>query len=399
MKTNIIASRKFYGMHNGERLDAVAQLSQHAGNASPHFSVTGETPFSGGCLHTEIVEEFPELAPLVALHLSDDNGAPMHAADNALYHAKTAAVSALARHLRISTADAHTLSAESLMQSVTACEEATAEIRLVIERTKELRRRVDAVIYPGDTWTDGRRENLAALWGEFHDKDAAKTRHRYLSFKPLALYPVNQVEALDDLKREVSEAIELSDKTASRNISAEIARRNVAWMAKQIEPLRAGWKAEAETAREFLDGPDVRHAEYIAAEDNPAELPGFIAAHGLAMWSQTADENPAQPDNHDADHWECTIFSEHHERLMIVIFSKGSAHNGEEPTLVEVLGCLQSDASGTGDSFADFCASFGYDEDSRQAEATFNACKKQTDDLRYVLEDDALADLMNVAPA
>lgn len=66
------------------------------GNSAPYFSIgadvinpkrRGDKFERGGCLHDEILELFPEFAPLVALHLSDINGVPMHAAANGLYWA------------------------------------------------------------------------------------------------------------------------------------------------------------------------------------------------------------------------------------------------------------------------------------------------------------------------
>lgn len=39
----------------------------------------------GGCCHDEILKHWPDLAPLAALHLSDIDGAPMHAEANGWY--------------------------------------------------------------------------------------------------------------------------------------------------------------------------------------------------------------------------------------------------------------------------------------------------------------------------
>jgi hypothetical protein len=60
-----------------------------------YFSVTGEISTererakrdfqSGGCIHDEILKAFPQLAPLVALHLSNLDGVPMHAEANGFY--------------------------------------------------------------------------------------------------------------------------------------------------------------------------------------------------------------------------------------------------------------------------------------------------------------------------
>ena len=48
-------------------------------------------PDSGGCLHDAALLAFPELAPLVDLHLADsETGEPMHAEANALYFYRTA---------------------------------------------------------------------------------------------------------------------------------------------------------------------------------------------------------------------------------------------------------------------------------------------------------------------
>jgi hypothetical protein len=63
------------------------------------FSITGDIQRQaknnrwmeecGGCIHDEILQHFPHLAPLVQVHLSDENGVPMHAYSNAAYWAKT----------------------------------------------------------------------------------------------------------------------------------------------------------------------------------------------------------------------------------------------------------------------------------------------------------------------
>lgn len=99
MKTDIIvaqatltrpAPRGYKG-----QIIVTAKLYQLGGNARPYFSVTGEisTPCERakgdaqtcGCIHEHILKAFPRLAPLVALHLADDGGAPMHAEANGFY--------------------------------------------------------------------------------------------------------------------------------------------------------------------------------------------------------------------------------------------------------------------------------------------------------------------------
>lgn len=55
------------------------------------------------------------------------------------------------------------------------------------------------------------------------------------------------------------------------------------------------------------------------------------------------------------------------------------------PTLDDVLYCLVMDAEAASETFEDWCANFGYDTDSRKAEATYNACVQIGIKLRNLL--------------
>jgi len=55
-------------------------------------------------------------------------------------------------------------------------------------------------------------------------------------------------------------------------------------------------------------------------------------------------------------------------------FGQSIAKGSEEPTLYDVLTCLQKYDVGT---FEDFCGIFGYDNDSRMAEKTYKAVVKE----------------------
>ncbi len=59
---------------------------------------------------------------------------------------------------------------------------------------------------------------------------------------------------------------------------------------------------------------------------------------------------------------------------MVLYFSQGSAC--DEPTVEDVISCIQSDAT-HGATFEEWCSDFGYDTDSRQAMAIFQACVDQ----------------------
>lgn len=77
----------------GRVIKVTAGLSHLKGNARPHFSVTADIYRpgardidAGGCMHAEVARYWPQLQPVIALHLSDDAGVPMHAEANGWYH-------------------------------------------------------------------------------------------------------------------------------------------------------------------------------------------------------------------------------------------------------------------------------------------------------------------------
>ena len=74
------------------RISAKICYDDQCRNGYNVFSITGEI-FDGtrgggpsGCIHEEIAEHFPELAPLIKWHLTGSNG-PMHYIANTIYHA------------------------------------------------------------------------------------------------------------------------------------------------------------------------------------------------------------------------------------------------------------------------------------------------------------------------
>jgi hypothetical protein len=77
------------------RVYACGGLHYLRGNRAPHFSLTIHSwTFKDGrkhedifgCGHEELLQRWPELAPLAALHLSEyPSGAPMHAVENGFY--------------------------------------------------------------------------------------------------------------------------------------------------------------------------------------------------------------------------------------------------------------------------------------------------------------------------
>lgn len=76
-------------------------------------------------------------------------------------------------------------------------------------------------------------------------------------------------------------------------------------------------------------------------------------------------------------------------------FSQGMGHT-ENPTLIEVLNCLASDASGyeNAQDFLNWASEYGYDTDSRAAEKIFKTVKRQANQLKRVLGEDAYQELL-----
>ena len=94
--TRIIAQQTFIKhLADNRKIQAECTLSS-LNNQTPHFSLVGQTwekkngrfRFeSGGQITDELLEAWPELAPLAAIHLADIDGVPLHAVENGFYWA------------------------------------------------------------------------------------------------------------------------------------------------------------------------------------------------------------------------------------------------------------------------------------------------------------------------
>jgi hypothetical protein len=65
--------------------------------------------------------------------------------------------------------------------------------------------------------------------------------------------------------------------------------------------------------------------------------------------------------------------------------SFNDAQMRKEPSVYDVLACASSDLH-CPQTFEDFCAEYGYDEDSRQAEKTFKLCLAQSERLNRIFD-------------
>ena len=116
-----------YGVNKRVILKVSAELVKRAGNDYAYYSITGseelmdkryrDPVITGGAIHGIILEHFPELAPLVEVHLSGPDGLPLHAEANARHWAGLSTYPdgspmgeykrrMLAKHLRITPEEA-----------------------------------------------------------------------------------------------------------------------------------------------------------------------------------------------------------------------------------------------------------------------------------------------------
>jgi hypothetical protein len=111
----------------------------------------------------------------------------------------------------------------------------------------------------------------------------------------------------------------------------------------------------------------------------------FAQEHGITAIPVQVESNPHMPEARDGSrHWKVTLRKG--AARLTVPFTQGSAHT-KTPTAIDVLSCLASDAQSADYTFAEWCSELGFDADSRSAEKTFKAVKKQSAALRRFLGD------------
>lgn len=127
------------------------------------------------------------------------------------------------------------------------------------------------------------------------------------------------------------------------------------------------------------------------AIDTREQLVDVVRDLKIRIANERLSERPdhGMADMRDARHWRVKLYRrvDGKDRQLTCYFSQGSGHT-KEPTAADVLSCIASDAQAGYWTFKDFCAEFGYDTDSRKAEATWKACAKMTSKVRQFLGTD-----------
>ena len=82
-------------------------------------------------------------------------------------------------------------------------------------------------------------------------------------------------------------------------------------------------------------------------------------------------------------------------KSMRTMFTQSRVRGSTPPTEYDIVSCLTKSDPGT---FEDFCSEFGYDTDSRQAEKTYKAVKREWEKVARVFgaDSECLEDLCNV---
>lgn len=75
--------------------------------------------------------------------------------------------------------------------------------------------------------------------------------------------------------------------------------------------------------------------------------------------------------------------------------SVSAKENGETPSAYDVLACISGDVH-CPETFEDFCAEYGYDEDSRAAHATFKRCAALARKLRAFFSEKEIEGLSEI---
>ena len=119
-----------------------------------------------------------------------------------------------------------------------------------------------------------------------------------------------------------------------------------------------------------------------------------LAQVGGKIKIRLANEKPSPWSGWLTPHYRVTLSGPGGKYTLDYFASVNDGKNDIPATAYDVLACLEWF---TPDSFAEFCAEFGYDEDSRKAEKIWRACLRQSKALHRIFPSqearDQLADI------
>lgn len=132
-----------------------------------------------------------------------------------------------------------------------------------------------------------------------------------------------------------------------------------------------------------VDWEEIAESEWDKDDHPPKTYEEAAERFGIKLTCSRVDSRPDNAGDWQADarHFRCRISCG--RKSFGIYFSQGSAHT-TDPTISDVLGCMVSDAQGydNASDFEDWWSEYGYDTDSRKAERTYRAVKKQAEQLK-----------------
>lgn len=116
--------------------------------------------------------------------------------------------------------------------------------------------------------------------------------------------------------------------------------------------------------------------------------------HGITMKVGSPKYGPVDWDK-GYDHYTFPVTLRKDGKSMRTMFTQSRVGGSTPPTEYDIVSCITKADPGT---FEDFCSEFGYDTDSRQAEKTYKAVKREWEKVARVFgaEGECIEDLCNV---
>jgi hypothetical protein len=381
-RDKIIHERTFSTIdpEDGRRVVVKAQLHS-LGGQKPYFSVSS----GNGSDHDRIVRIFPELAPIVDMHLSDEDGVPMHGVANLRFHIENGDLDAAMRHARIAKREDLEALAGKIMFSKKPVELAAAEIAV------ELRTEILADLY---TAADKARSYSQYLHNPLNETYRKKDEFRKLA-KELAEGREPKTGAERDFFKNLLPNLRVAIEKAKKDLlSAQSkalsqAKKNIDPVSDYVDTLRPEWKRQAEAAIAALKGENIATPDYVEPTADRSTFAGFAAFHGITMTvgKSTPSANKQFSDKHVM--WPCTL--EKDGKTLTIEFNQN--RDNPAPTISDIIECVRNDVSSE-TSFEDWCEAFGFDTDSRTAERSYQYCVKLQADFEDMVGPEAMKEFL-----
>jgi len=356
MKTKIVLSAKELQDSDFKRFAIEIGLDDECKNGHNDFAITATAWYKdcgqiGGCCHEKILELRPDLKPFIDLHLCRETGEPSFAVENGFYYYElmqkdsvdgdyTKYFKILKNHLRITENELLDLIISIMDKKINGShiDEIKKNQKLVFSdfvETLKPRWKAEA---------DQAKDLLISLIGD-NDKPI------------ISEYEIHAQDFLNTTNTEISIKFLKNGKhfpkdKENRDIyNVELKRGSRSYTFKFGQSLNdSGFKVKLKSGLvKDIQIPDGKVQEYLK---NPNILKNEVVR--LLGFSLMNGEKIIKP---------------------------------KVPTVYDILACLQKYDVG---SFEDFCSEFGYDEDSKTAEKTYNAVVEEYQGLCILYSDQEL---------